>query len=71
MAANHARMHRPVSSISGKQSQPDHYLLLEGRLKAIEAERKALTELNASLQEENQTLRQLSAQYQLGGICFS
>eukprot|EP00794_Sanderia_malayensis_P019189 gene19189-21111_t len=39
------------------------FMILESRLKAVEAERRALLDLNASMQEENDALKKISSHY--------
>ena len=48
-------------------SQPDHFLLLERRLKSVEAERQALVDLNASMQDENDALKKLALRHDDAG----
>ncbi len=48
--------------------QPVQFVLLENRLKAVEAERQALIDLNASMQEENGALKKMALQNDDSGM---
>lgn len=48
--------------------QPDQFRILDNRLKTVEAERQALLDLNASLQDENDALKRLALHHDQGGM---
>ena len=50
-----------------KEERSDHARVLENQLTNVEAERKALLDLNSSLQDENNTLRKLAFNSDVGG----
>ena len=56
---------RPKSTVT--EQPPDHFRILENRLKSVEAERQALLDLNSSLQDEINTLKKLALNSDTGG----
>jgi len=72
---SHHQQHSSRRSKSPSKGEPsDQFRLLENRLKSVEAERKALFDLNSSLQDENSTLKKLAHSTGIGdpsgGIVF-
>ena len=65
---SHHQQHSSRRSKSPSKGEPtDQFRLLENRLKSVEAERKALFDLNSSLQDENSTLKKLAHSTGIGG----
>ena len=65
--SHHQKSSSRRSKSPSKGEPSDQFRLLENRLKSVEAERKALFDLNSSLQDENSTLKKLAHSTGTGG----
>ena len=59
-----------MASRQGYAEHPDQFKILENRLKTVDAEKQALFDLNASLQDENGALKRLALHHDQGGMSF-